>query len=155
MSLEPKIADSPQWMTGDVRAMRLHWRNLIRQLAHPAVELTLETFAPVMSAFYTMERRGIRIDPAHALSVLMRKLAEQMADARREGCIDDAEDPHIELDGPDEDVDEAHDHGGDNPSCLSVRNPWRLAMSMESRAAMGRANRRAFAHATGAKLVGS
>lgn len=39
------------------------WESLRRDLDHPAVELDIETFAPLLATFRALQRNGIGFDP--------------------------------------------------------------------------------------------
>lgn len=78
------------------------WNRLISQLADPSVEMTVEEMAPLAATFLTLRNAGHQFDPA--LSVVMRKLIEQLRDGRLDDCLDDATDSDEDAsDDPDED----------------------------------------------------
>lgn len=97
-------------------ALRRQWESYAEELAHPAVELTAEEFAPVLVTFKRMRSAGHPFDAT--LAALMGILEAQMVteDADRED--DDPTAGTFSDDDPDDDQDhdDSTDTGGALPS---------------------------------------
>lgn len=55
------------------------WERLTQELSHPAVELTIDEFAPVLATFHALKRAGMKFDPM--LCALMGVLERQVFDS--------------------------------------------------------------------------
>jgi hypothetical protein len=76
--------------------LRHRWQRYADELAHPAVELTAEEFAPILATFKLLRGLGEPFDPTFA--ALMLVLEAQ--------AIDGDDDVDAEYDDPDEDRDD-------------------------------------------------